>query len=199
MLACNPSGVDHREWMREGIAREGEAHGAALRGDPAGARAGYGRAIEAYRESWEAAPPKAYGRLVGLLKASVLAGAGAEDAAYVRAAIDDEAAAGSPTAAYARAIAALVAGDDAEAARHANVMRTGSEPFGRAAAAIEALARGDAAAYRDALGAIVHDFENRGEHLTGVAFADTAAMLETLAAPRGLAARPSSPVLAPVS
>ena len=64
-------------------------------------------------------------------------------------------------------------------------------------AEIESLARGDRAGYRDAVTAIVRDFEGREEHLTGVAFADTAAMLEALAEPRGLAARPSSRVLAP--
>jgi hypothetical protein len=188
--------------MRAAIEREGEGHGASLRGDPVGARVAYGRAIEAYRDSWEAAPAhaKAYGRLVGMLKASVLAGAGAEEAAYVRAAIDDDAAATSPTAAYARAVAALITGDDDEAARHAEAMGAApAEPFGRAAAAIDALARGDGGAYREALTAIVHDFEAREAHLTGVAFADTAAMLETLAAPRGLAARPSSAVLAPLA
>ena len=35
----------------------------------------------------------------------------------------------------------------------------------------------------------------RDEHLTGVAYADTAAMLETLAAPRGIAAHPHSALL----
>jgi hypothetical protein len=189
--------VDHKEWMRAAIEREGDGHRAALRGDPVGARVAYGRAIEAYRASWEAAPPEAYGRLVGMLKASVLAGAGPEEAAYVRAAIGGEAAAASPTAAYARAVAALVAGDDAEAAAHALVMRGGSEPFVRTAAAIEALASGDAPGYREAITAIVHDFASRDEHLTGVAYADTAAMLETLAAPRGLAAHPHSAVLPP--
>jgi hypothetical protein len=187
--------VDHKEWMLAAIEREGEGHRAALRGDPVGARVAYGRAIEAYRCSWEAAPPEAYGRLVGMLKASVLTGAGPEEAAYVRAAIDDEAAAASPTAAYARAVAALIAGDDAEAAAHARVMRGGSDAFGRTADAIEALAGGDAAAYREAVTAIVRDFESRDEHLTGVAYADTAAMLETLAAPRGIAAHPHSGVL----
>src|SRR3954471_12389750 len=185
--------------MLEAIEREGEGHRAALRGDAVGARVAYGRAVECYRSSWEAAPPEAYGRLIGMLKASVLAGAAREDAAYVRAAIGDEAAAGSPAAAYARAIAGLVAGDDEEAARHAAVMRQGSEPFQRAAAAIEAIAGDDAPAYREAVTAIVHDFEGRDEHLTGVAFADTAAMLEMLAAPRGLDTRPASALLPPVA
>src|SRR4051794_20643712 len=129
--------------MWAAIEREGEGHRAALRGDPVGAQVAYGRAIEAYRASWEAAPPSAYGRLVGLLKASVLSGAGPEEAAYVRAAIDDEAAAASPTAAYARAVAALVAGDDAQAAEHAAAMRSGSPAFARTADAIDGLARGD--------------------------------------------------------
>jgi len=185
--------------MLEAIAREGEGHRAALRGDAVGARVAYGRAIESYRASWEAAPPEAYGRLIGMLKASVLAGAGAEDAAYARAAISDEAAASSPAAAYARAIAALATGDDESAARHAAVMHDGSDAFQRAAAAIEALAARDAGAYRGAVTAVVRDFEARDEHLTGVAFADTAAMLETLAAPRGLDARVASGLLPPVA
>src|SRR3954454_16053859 len=109
--------------MLAAIESEGEGHRAALRGDPVRALVAYVRAIEAYRASWEAAPPEAYGRLVGMLKGSVLAGAGPEEGGYVRAAIGGEAAGGSPTAAYARAVAALVAGDDAEAAAHARVMR----------------------------------------------------------------------------
>ena len=74
-------------------------------------------------------------------------------------------------------------------------MREGSEAFGRAAEAIDALAAGDGERYAAAVRAIVSDFEQRSEHLTGVAFADTALMLERLAEPLGLAARPSSPVL----
>ena len=65
----------------------------------------------------------------------------------------------------------------------------------RAAAAIDALAAGDTAAYGDAVAAIVADFEGRDEHLTGVAIADTALMLERLAEARGMASRPSSPLL----
>jgi hypothetical protein len=192
---------DDRELMRTAIEREGEAHRAALRGDAPGSAVAYARAVEAYRASWEAAGPAAFGRLVGLVKAAVLGGAGADEAAaYVRAAVGDETARESATAAYARAIAALVAGDDAEAAGWAEVMRGGpSEAFARTGAALGAIAGGDAAAYAQALGAIVADFESRAEHLTGVAFADTAALLETLAAPRGLAVRPASTVLAPLA
>src|SRR3954463_8090955 len=100
--------VDHWELMLTAVSREGEGHRAALRGDVVGAQTAYWRAVEAYRASWEAAPPEAFGRLVGLGKASVLAGGGEGEAAYARAATDDEAAGGSPAAAYVRALCALV-------------------------------------------------------------------------------------------
>jgi hypothetical protein len=49
-----------------------------------------------------------------------------------------------------------------------------------------------------AVAAIVADFESRSEHLTGVPIADTALMLERLAAERGIGAGLDSP-LAPAS
>jgi hypothetical protein len=88
-----------------------------------------------------------------------------------------------------------VLGDDDAAASAAEGMRAGSQAFGRAADAIEALAGGDAGAYEAAVRAIVADFEGRSEHLTGVPIADTALMLERFAEPRGLAARVASPLL----
>jgi hypothetical protein len=74
-------------------------------------------------------------------------------------------------------------------------MREGSPPFVRAAAAIGALAVSDVEAYNNAIVAIVADFAGRDDHLTGVAIADTALMLEVLAEPRGMACRPASPLL----
>ena len=65
----------------------------------------------------------------------------------------------------------------------------------RARRAIAALAARDGAAYAEALDAIVADFAGRDAHLTGVPIADTAVMLESLAAARGMAARPASPLL----
>jgi hypothetical protein len=41
----------------------------------------------------------------------------------------------------------------------------------------------------------VRDFEGRDAHLTGVPIADTALMLEALAAPRGMTARVDSPLM----
>ena len=71
-------------------------------------------------------------------------------------------------------------------------MATGGEAFARTAAALAALARRDENAYAVGAGApCSRDFEARDLHLTGVAIADTALVLERLAGARGLAQRPS--------
>ena len=187
------SDEQHRVLQAEAVALEGEAHRALLAGDEVAARDALRAASDRYRASWDVAPPGAFGRLVGMVKAAVLAGEATTAARFVRSAIEEPPP--SPTAAYALAVAALVEGDDELAGRAAEVMRGGSEAFGRAADAIAALARGDAGAYAGAVEAIVADFASREDHLTGVAIADTAAMLERLAAPRRLAAAPASPLM----
>lgn len=183
----------HRELLSEAIALEGDAHRALLSGDDASARDALRAASDRYRASWDAAPPDAFGRLVGMVKAAVLAGEATTAARFVRSAVGDEPS--SPTSAYALGIAALVEGDDALAARAAEAMRGGSEAFGRAADGIAAVAAGDGAAYAAAVEAIVADFAAREEHLTGVPIADTALVLERLAAPRGLTSGVHSPLL----
>jgi hypothetical protein len=186
---------EHKALMLEAIAREGDGHRALLAGDAATAREAYLAAARAYQRSWELAGPTAYGRLIGMLKAAILAGEGRDDVAFVRSQVSEDAAAESAPAAYVRAVAALLAGDDDEAARWAGEMRAAGGAFDRTGAALLALARGDGPAYREALTAIVADFAQRPDHLTGVPIADTAAMLERLAEPRQLAARPDSPLL----
>jgi hypothetical protein len=187
---------EHRELMLAAIASEGEAHAALLAGDAAAARAGYAKAVEQYRASWALAPPKSYGRLVGLVKAGVLAGDAPAAAAEVRAALDGDADAdGSPVASYVLAVAALIAGDDDEVAVRAARMEPRGDAFERTAAALRALAAHDGVAYANALAAIAMDFSARPEHLTGVAIADTAVMLESLAAERDMAVKPNSPLV----
>jgi hypothetical protein len=179
----------HLELLRKAIATEGEAQKALLRGIDA--RAGFRSASDLYRRSWEVAPPESYGRLIGMLKAAVIAGDAADAAAYARVAVPDDA--HSPPARYAVAIAALVEDDAAAATAAAAGMRAGSDAFNRAAAAIEAIAARDGDAYKGALRAILDDFEGREQHLTGVPIADTALMFETLAG--DLASHPASPLL----
>jgi predicted CoA-binding protein len=176
----------HEDAMREAIAADGEAHRALLAGRDA--TEPLRRAAAAYRASWEAAPPRSFGRLVGYAKASILAGD--DPAPYVRQQLPE---ADSPPAHWALALAALSAGEDASA--HAEGMRAGSDAFGRAAEAVAALSAGDREAFATAVHAIVADFEARDEHLTGVPIADTALVLDRLAERRGFAAHPPSPLL----
>jgi len=194
-LACVQDG-EHRELMMAAIATEGEAHAALLAGDHHAARAAYARAVEQYRASWKVAPPKSYGRLVGLLKAAVLGGHAPAAAAEVREMLDGDAdAEGSPVASYVLAVAALIVGDDDEVALRASRMEPRGEAFERTATALKSLAARDDGAYAAALAAIEADFAARDEHLTGVAIADTAVMLEQLADERGMAVKPSSPLV----
>jgi hypothetical protein len=181
----------HQELLTAAIEHDGEAQRALLAGDHDAAQTAFSSASELYRRSWEAAPPGSYGRLVGMLKGAILAGSAEQTraAGYVRTALgDDPKSEDSPTAAYALALSAIIEDDDAAAHRWSGVMRRGSEPFERTAAAIEALAERDRERYAAAVRDIVRDFEQRSAHLTGVAIADTALALERLAAPRGLAA-----------
>ena len=182
--------------MMAAIKAEGEAHALLLAGDAEAAATTYRQAAESYRASWALAPPKSYGRLVGLLKASVLAGTGADAAREVRATLDgDTDAAGSPVASYVLAVAALIAGDDDAVAPLAELMEPRGGAFERTATALRALAAGDGEAYAAAAQAIADDFAAREEHLTGVAFAATAIMLEIVARERGLAAGLESPLV----
>lgn len=186
--------MDDQALLREAIGFDAAAQQALLRGDLAQARSRFGAAADRYRASWEAAPPRSFGRLVGLLKSAILSGDGGHAAAYVRDALDGGC--DSPPSCYALALAALVQGDDAAALPAIEGMRSVEDgAFLRTADALAALARGDGPAYGAAVEAIVADFAARETHLTGVAFADTAVMLERLAAPRGLAARPASALM----
>jgi hypothetical protein len=186
---------EDRDWqlLQAALATEADGHRALLAGDADAGRGRMRAAADLYRQSWEAAGPRAFGRLIGMQKAAVIAGGGADEAAYARGELGSEG--DSPASWYAVGIAALVEGDDDLARRAAQGMREGPEPFVRAADAIDALADRDGDAYGRAVAAIVTDFERRDDHLTGVPIADTALMLERVAEQRGMAARPASKLL----
>jgi hypothetical protein len=187
----------HVDLLREAVAVEASGHTALLAGDLITGREKLRCAARLYRESWELAPPGSYGRLIGMLKAAVIAGEASSAAGYARTQLPDRTE--TPPACYALAIAALVTRDDAVASSASAGMRAGSPAFVRAAEAIEGLVNQDAEQYSTALEAIVADFADRDEHLTGVAIADTALMLDLLAEPRGMACRSGSPLLPPLA
>jgi hypothetical protein len=184
---------EHRALQAAAVEADAAAQRCLLAGDRAGAEPYLRASEQRYRESWEAAPPGGYGRLVGMLKAAILREDAADAAQYTLAALAFGTE--SPTAAYALALACLAAGDDVAGESAAEQMAKGGEAFERTAAALVALARRDEAAYATALRAVLADFEARDLHLTGVAIADTALVLERLAEARGLAQHPASPLL----
>lgn len=186
--------AEHRELMGSAIERDAAAHRALLAGDPAAARQAFAEAAEFYRRSWEAASATSYGRLIGMLKSAVLSGGGEREARYAQAQLAENDSV-SPASAYVRALAALILDEEGAARRWSEQMRPGGEAFVRTATAISSLAAGEATEYAAALGQIVDDFEERADHLTGVAIADTALMLQQLAARRGLAVETRSSVL----
>jgi hypothetical protein len=185
----------HLDLLLCALGTEERAQRALLAGDREAARPEFERAADLYRLSWRVAPPRSYGRLIGMLKAAVIAGDARDEAVYALASAGT--ACDSPPAAYAVAIAAIVTRDDDLARRAVAAMRDGDDAFVRTAAALEALLDGDAGAYCAALVEIVGSFEAREAHLTGVPIADTAVMLDALAAGRGLTGLPASPVLPP--
>ena len=145
------------------------------------------RAAERYRESWLEAPPDSWGRPIGALKALLLAGEDATEAAKWP--LDAGAArAESPIGRYAGMLALLVLGRDAEAQPLAATLE-GRDGFPRdVAAALAALAAGDGAGYRVAVASVLRSFETRSDFLEDVAVADTVLVLQRLAARRGLTA-----------
>jgi hypothetical protein len=160
-LLMSGRGPEAREWLRRAAAR--------------------------YRESWDAgAPPDAWGRPIAAMKARLLSGDVADDAAHW-ALEADAAEAASPIGRYAAALALLVLGRDAEAARQAGVLRGRDDFPPEVADALAALAADDADAYTAAVEAVLRSFETRDEFLEDVPVADTPLVLERLAAPRGLA------------
>jgi hypothetical protein len=173
--------------LADALAAESRAYRLMLAGEPAGDDLRTAR--DAYLASHAETGPKSWGRLIGALKMAILAGDGVEPIA--RQALNETETATGPAAAYARALAAVALGDLPDVQPLLDV----GNAFARTGVALDALARGDIKGYRSALETIVRDFEGREQHLSGVPIADTALVLEQLAAARSLAARPASPLV----
>jgi hypothetical protein len=136
------------------------------------------RAAERYRESWS---PGAWGRPIGAMKALLIAGDDADEAA--RWALDAGAAeAESPIGRYAGALALLVLGRDEEAREVAATLGDGFPSY--VADALAALAASDADAYSTAVTSVRRSFEERDSFLEDVPVPDTALALDVLASQR---------------
>ena len=155
-----------------------------MAGDRDGAREWLRRSADRYRESWDAGDgTDAWGRPIGAMKALLIAGEDANDAA--RWALDAGATeAESPIGRYAGALAQLVLGRDEQAAEIAANLGEGFP--GDVADALRALAAHEEDAYRAAVDSIRRSFETREAFLEDVPVPDTALALDALAARRGL-------------
>jgi hypothetical protein len=155
-----------------------------MAGDRAGAAEWLRRSAGRYRESWDAgAATEAWGRPIGAMKALLIAGEDASEAA--RWALDaGSAGAGSPIGRYAGVLALLVLGRDDEAAAVARGLGAGFPA--EVADALAALAAHDSAAYRAAEAAVRDSHAAREAYLEDVPVADTLLALEALAERRRL-------------
>ncbi|HEX2377371.1 MAG TPA: hypothetical protein VHI30_07425 [Gaiellales bacterium] len=175
------------EHLNAALAAEADAYRALRSGGDAATELRAAR--DAYLASHAETGPASWGRLLGALKMAILAGDGAEDIA--RRAVSETADAGSPAAAYARAMAQVYLGEEPDV----GAMLAAGGAFERTGRALHALAMPDAGAYAAALAEILSDFEARDQHLSGVPIADTVLVLERLAERRGIAVRPESPLV----
>lgn len=153
-------------------------------GDREGAAEWLRRSAARYRESWDAgASTDAWGRPIGAIKALLIAGDDASEAARWALAAD-AVRAESTIGRYAGVLALLVLDRDAEAGA---LVATLDEDFpSDVAGALAALAARDADAYDVAVSAIRRDFETREDFLEDVPVPDTAFALDALAASRAL-------------
>jgi hypothetical protein len=153
------------------------------------------RSARRYRESWEDAPPDSWGRPIAAMKALLLAGDDATEAA--RWALDAGAAAAqSPIGRYAGTLALLVLGDDVGARALGSTLRDLDDFPQPVADALVELAGADPVDYALSVDRIVESFEERSDFLEDVPVADTVLVLQRLAAARDLAADlQPSPVL----
>lgn len=198
-LARLPEDIDSRQRQLTRVANAALGAGFAelMSGNSREAEKWMLEAATRYRESYEGAPPESWGRMIGAVKLRLIAGdtdGAREDAGWTLAC--GAARAESPIGRYAACVAHLVLGDDVAAAALADGLLEAGDSFPTdVAAALRALATGDAAGYGAAVESVVVSFETREEHLEDVPIADTAIMLNALAADRGLATELRSALL----
>jgi hypothetical protein len=189
--------LDERAIVRRGNTAYAAGLALLMAGDPESAD-WFRRAAARWRESWDAGEGReSWGRPVGALKASLLAGDDVAVEELARWTLElGSATAESPVARYVATIALLALGRWPEA-RHVTESLRERDDFPRDVAdALAFIAANDVVAYVEAVESVVESFETRDAFLEDVRVADTALMLQDLARRRGIEADLSaSPVL----
>ena len=192
-----PDAEDDDQRQRQLTRLGNAAYGAGLCALMLGQEAGewFRRAAARWRESFDLAPPGSWGRPIGVVKALLLAGDDAEEAArwtLETGAVEAE----SPIGRYAACLALLVLGRDPEARVLADGIRTHPDFPAAVGDALAMIAAGtDEVGYVQAVEEVLESFETRDAYLEDVPVADTVLVLQALAGRRGLTAELSSPLL----
>ena len=156
------------------------------------------KAARTYEESYADAPPGSWGRLVAMIKSSILADDWSGAEAYSRRTLDEGAAdTDSPIGRYAAALALLTLGRDEEARAAADSIRERDDFPHDVADALATLAAEDVLGYTYAVESVLESFEQRDEYLEEIPVADTVLVLQALARRHRMAAELASPLLPP--
>ena len=185
---------DDRDTRQRQLTRMGNAaYGAGLAhlmlGDKDAAANRLHDAADTYLASYADAPPGSWGRLIAMMKASILAEDWPAAAEYARKTLDEGALeSATPIGAYAAALALLTLGRDEDARLPANTLCDRDDFPPDVADAVSTLAAEDTVGYAIAVEDVLESFEQRDEYLEDVPVADTVLVLQAFAERRGIAA-----------
>jgi hypothetical protein len=178
-----------RQLARMGNAAYGAGLAHLMLGDQGRAAERFRDAARTYLESYNDAPPASWGRLIGMMKASILADDWPAAEEYARKTLDEGALeSATPIGAYAAAFALVTLGRDEDARLPANTLLDRDDFPPAVADAVAMLAAEDTAGYAIAVEDVLESFEQRDEYLDDVPVADTVLVLQALAERRGIAA-----------
>jgi hypothetical protein len=176
--------LDERSLVRKGNAAYAAGLGLLMAGDP-DAPEWLGHAAATWRGSWQGG--ESWGRPIGAIKASLLAGDEVAAEEHSRWAFEAGAeSSGSPIGRYAAALALLVLARWADARHVAESLRERDDFPHDVADALAYIAAHDVVGYVEAIESVVESFETRTEYLEDARVADTALVLDALARRRGI-------------
>jgi hypothetical protein len=176
---------DERSLVRRGNAAYAAGLGLLMAGDRDEAVVWLRHAAARWRESWQGGD--AWGRPIGALKASLLAGDDAAVDELARWTLElGTATADSPIGRYAAALALLSVERWPEARHVAESLRERDDFPRDVADALAYISAADVVGLTEALESVVESFETRSEFLEDARVADTALVLAVLARRRGI-------------
>jgi hypothetical protein len=176
--------LDERSLVRKGNAAYAAGLGLLMLEDP-DAPEWLGRAATTWRDSWQGG--ESWGRPIGAIKATLLAGDESASEEHARWALGAGAERSeSPIGRYAAALALLVLARWADARHVADSLRDRDDFPHDVADGLAYISAHDVVGYAEAIDSVVESFEARAEYLEDARVADTALVLDLLARRRGL-------------